>query len=164
MDLAALITHLDQKEEALSLETLHQFPHLLKKTFVSCLAIQAVGSAGSELIKIGMALDHDGVRPIPVIVKEEPELALTLNIKSKDVRVRLTRLLKNNPEALSGTSSHHFFFVEKTSEFYSWEFQEEFIDYFRNHSFKDFIQIKQVDVNKHLLKLFHPQVAQTMKA
>jgi hypothetical protein len=90
---------------------------------------------------------------------------LLKDVKSSDVRERLKSLLSDhNRPALIGAGIFQALFIQQAAEFYSWELQEEFIDYFRDHSFKDFIQIKQVDASKRLLKLFYPQVAQTMKA
>lgn len=85
-------------------------------------------------------------------------------IKSPDVRSRLLCLVSGHHRAtFLDAGIFQTYFMERVAEFYSRELKEEFIDYFGDHSFKDFVQIKQVDVSKRLLKLFHPQVAQTMK-
>lgn len=180
LDLAALITHLDQKGEAPSLETLHQFPHLLKKSFMSRVAAPVFSynnttpttkemgpETTQEATKVCNELTHAFEHTLSTTTELiRPETWDLLNdVKSSDGRERLKSLLSDhNRSALIGADLFQAFFIQQVAEFYSYELQEEFIDYFRNHSFKDFVQIKQVDVSKRLLKLFHPQVAQTMKA
>ncbi|MCE2950557.1 MAG: hypothetical protein LW864_00345 [Alphaproteobacteria bacterium] len=179
LDLAALITHFDQKGEAPSPETLHQFPHLLKKSLVTPDAITVV-SCGNVIAKtkdVDSKKMQEATRKISdpmqafkyivsltAGVPRQEIVDFIKQIKSPDVRSRLLCLVSGHHRAtFLDAGIFQTYFMERVAEFYSRELKEEFIDYFGDHSFKDFVQIKQVDVSKRLLKLFHPQVAQTMK-